>query len=84
MTDREAFTFLSAELNNTQWCSKIISDPDDQVHAIMFESALAIGLRALKERIGKSEGCGCCRNGEYRYASFCPYCGRALKGADND
>lgn len=84
MTDRKAIETIKIAIAEVEW-------EYPMEYAVAFDRAIS----ALEEREARSEGCNICKEMDFvdiwdgdfllkaGYSSFCPECGRPLKGADN-
>ena len=81
MTDREAIETIKIAIAEVEWEYPV-------EYAVAFQTAIS----ALEEREARSEGCNICKEMDFvdiwdgdfllkaGYSSFCPECGRPLKG----
>lgn len=81
MTDREAIETIKIAIAEVEWEYPV-------EYAVAFQTAIS----ALEEREARSEGCNICKEMDFvdiwdgdfllkaGYPSFCPECGRPLKG----
>ena len=81
MTDREAIETIKIAVSEVEWEYPV-------EYAVAFQTAIS----ALEEREARSEGCNICKEMDFvdiwdgdfllkaGYSSFCPECGRPLKG----
>ena len=81
MTDREAIETIKIAVSEVEWEYPV-------EYAVAFQTA----IYALEEREARSEGCNICKEMDFvdiwdgdfllkaGYSSFCPECGRPLKG----
>ena len=90
MTDRKAIKMLRSFLLITS-----MAEIEDEEEKEEIEETFQTAISALEEREARSEGCNICKEMDFvdiwdgdfllkaGYSSFCPECGRPLKGADN-
>ena len=84
MNDREAIETIKIAIAEVEW-----------EYPINYSAAFEQAISALEEREERSNGCNICKEMDFvyiwdgdfllkaGYPSFCPECGRPLKGADN-